>query len=206
MACSSQVEGNDVPEAVSDSPYVLENPFLAPCEKEILGFVLEYGCSQMEFDKDSEYYEEGHIPLVADFIDAVLADDGIEFVNTLYRKTYEAYFSYFGEGLSQTQIQGRLLNNDDPDIVAVSSDILVEKYRITVESFEKSLTNISTILLVYIPKTLQAYQCKRVEIMIRELTESLSAEADAHKQAEIIRKIGGLNKVRTHLNNMLGRV
>ncbi len=206
IASSSQVEGNDGPEAVSDSPYVLENPFLAPCEKEILGFVLEYGCSQMEFDKDSEYYEEGHIPLVADFIDAVLADDGIEFVNTLYRKTYEAYFSYFGEGLSQTQIQGRLLNNDDPDIVAVSSDILVEKYRITVESFEKSLTNISTILLVYIPKTLQAYQCKRVEIMIRELTESLSAETDAHKQAEIIRKIGGLNKVRTHLNNMLGRV
>ena len=42
--------------------------------------------------------------------------------------------------------------------------------------------------------------------MIRELTESLSAETDAHKQAEIIRKIGGLNKVRTHLNNMLGRV
>ena len=71
---------NDAPATVpSSTPYApptslkeLENDaFLAPCEKELLGFILAHGRSPLEFESDSEFYSDDP-PTVADFIDAVV--------------------------------------------------------------------------------------------------------------------------------------
>lgn len=55
-------------------PPRFEEPLLAPCEKELLGFIVEHGRALMEFDKDSEFYVEGEQPdTVAEFIDGALS-------------------------------------------------------------------------------------------------------------------------------------
>ena len=182
----------------------LNDSFLAPCEKELLGFILEDGCTQLMFDRDSEFYDETEPVNVAEFIDAAM--DGEPFVNLPYRKVYDEYFSMYDEGLDQSKIQTRLLNSQDADIAEVAKELLIEKYQITVKAFEDSLTTNSTRLIMYVPKALMAYQCRKLEVMVRELTAELSQTEDAEKQMEIIARIGDCNRARTRLNNELGRV
>ena len=191
--------------AVPAGPIVINEPFLEPCEKELLGFVLEEGCSMLEFDRDSRYYADGQMSSVADFIDGALADDGLDFLNVSYARTYEAFFGLYGEGLSQQQIRQRLLNSMDEEIAAVAREILIEKYQITVKNYEQSMTSVSSRLVMYVPKALMAYQCKRVEFELKSLMKELES-ADPDRQMELLTKITDLNRIRTMLKNELGRV
>ena len=191
---------------IQEGPIVINEPYLAPCEKELLGFILEEGCTELQFDVDSKYYVEGEEINVAEFIDGTLAEDDEDFVNQSYRKVYEEYFRMYDEGLTQQQMQSRLLNSMDTEIAAVAKELLIEKYRITVKNYEQSLTATSTRLVQYIPKTLLAYQCKKVELILKGLTAELTAEHDPDRQIEILAKISDYNRARTRLNNELGRV
>ena len=194
------------PPDVYEGPIVINEPYLAPCERELLGFILEEGCSDLKFDVDSKYYIEGEAVNVAEFIDGILADDETEFVNHSFRKVYDEYFRMYDEGLSQQQIQSRLLNSMDAEISAVARELLIEKYQITVKSYEQSMTSTSTKLVQFIPKALLAYQCKKVELILRDLTARLASETDPERQIGLLSEIGDYNKARTRLNNELGRV
>ena len=113
---------------------------------------------------------------MAEFIDGIVADDDAEFANQSYRKVYNAYFELYDEGLSQLQIQTRLMNSTDQEIAAVAKELLIEKYQITVKNYEQSLTATSTILVQFVPKTLLVYQCKKVELLMKQLTKELAGE------------------------------
>ena len=195
-----------LPEAVPASDIVITEPVLAPCDKELLGFILEEGCTALEFDRDSRYYSEEGNPNVAEFIDGILADDDADFVNPSYRKVYDEYFRMYDEGLTQQQMQKRLLDNMDMEISAVARDLLIEKHQLTVKNYEQSLTATSTRLVIYVPKTLMTYQCRKVELFIKDLMDELSRTEDPERQVEIMTRIGEFNKARTRLNNELGRV
>ena len=195
----------DVPVIVAD-PSGIESPKLATFEKDLLKFILEEGCSTLDFDRDSKYYVEGVRYNVAEFIDGSLAEDEADFFNSRYRKTYEEYFRFYEEGLSQQQIQQRLLNSEDELIASVTKELLIEKYQITVKNYENSMTAVSTKLVIYVPKTLLAYQCAKVELLVEELVSELSSTEDAERQMEILQQIGEYNRTRAVLNNELGRV
>ena len=199
--------GGPVTEPVYDhvpEGMVINDPFLAPCEKELLGFILEDGCSPLKFDRDSRFYDENEQVNVTEFIDGALAGDA--FVNASYRKVYDAYFMMYDEGLEHQQIQTRLLNSQDAEIVEVAKELLIEKYQITVKAFEDSLTTNDTRLVIYVPKCLMTYQCRKLEVMIKDLSAELMSEPDSGKQIEIISRIEDCNRARTRLNNELGRV
>ena len=189
-----------------EGPVVLNEPYLVPCERELLGFILEEGCTDLQFDIDSKYYIEGETVNVAEFIDGILADDDADFVNQSFRKVYDEYFRMYDEGLTQQQIQTRLLNSMDAEIAAVARELLIEKYQITVKTYEQSMTATATKLVQFIPKALLAYQCRKVELLLKDLTARLAVEPDPERQVEILAKIGEYNKARTRLNNELGRV
>lgn len=195
----------DVPVIAAD-PSGIESPKLATFEKDLLKFILEEGCSTLDFDRDSKYYVEGVRYNVAEFIDGSLAEDEADFFNSRYRKTYEEYFRFYEEGLSQQQIQQRLLNNEDEQISSVTKELLIEKYQITVKNYENSMTAVSTKLVIYVPKTLLAYQCAKVELLVEQLVSELSSTEDAERQMEILQQIGEYNRTRAVLNNELGRV
>lgn len=185
----------------------LDDPFLAPCEKELLGFIVEHGRTPMEFDRDSDFFvEDGQPDTVAEFIDNALAADDVAFANNAYRKVYDCYFSLYDEGLAQEQIQTRLLNNPDPDIAAVASDILIDKYLLTVENYRNSLTSVATQLIIFVPKSIYAYQVRRLDKMMQELTASLAETQTTEEQMSIMTKMTKLNTARTKINKKLGRV
>lgn len=209
-ASSVQEAGVTVPVSSTDRKPAgipgMNEPYLAPCERELLEFILEEGCTTLEFDRDSKYYIEGESMNVAEFIDGILADDDADLVNIPYRKVYEEYFRMYDEGLSQQQMQNRLLNSMDPVIAEVAKELLIEKYQITVKNYEQSLTSVSTRLVQYIPKALLAYQCRKVELILKDLTSELSSTDDMDRQLEIMARINEWNRARTRLNNELGRV
>ena len=186
-------------------PLVLNEPYLEPCERELLGFIMEDGCSPLEFDRDSKYYVEGETVSVAEFIDSSLAADDTAFVNQSYAKVYDAYFVLYDEGLSQQQIGQRLLNSMDEEIAAVARELLIEKHQLTVKNFEQSLTSASTRLVQYVPKALMAYQCRRLDMLLKEKTRELET-ASLEDQLTLLTEITSLNKMRTLLHNELGRV
>ena len=197
----------DIPAApVVDGGVVINEPYLAPCERELLGFILEEGCTELDFDRDSRFYMEGEKVNVAEFIDGILADDEADFANSSYRKVYEEYFRMYDEGLTQEQMGKRLLDSMDPEISAVARDLLIEKHQLTVKNYEQSLTAVSTKLVIYVPKTLMTYQVKKLELFLKELTAELSRTEDPERQIEIMTRISEYNKARTRLNNELGRV
>lgn len=200
------LSGVPVTDVARQDGITIDEPLLATCERELLGFILEEGCTELEFDRDSRYYIEGETLNVAEFIDGILAEDEAEFVNVSYRKVYDAYFRMYDEGLSQQQMQTRLLNSADAEISAVAKDLLIEKYQITVKNYEQSLTAVSTRLVQFIPKSLLAYQCRKVELTLRDLTADLTKATDEQQQLDIITRISACNKARTRLNNELGRV
>lgn len=200
-----------VPEDFMQQPAFVEvnamnEPTLAPCEKEILGFILEHGCTTLDFDRDSKFYVEGENVNVAEFIDGILADDDAEFFNEPYRKVYDEYFRMYDEGLSQEQIQTRLLNNMDSGISDVAKDLLIEKHQITVKNYEDSLTSVTTRLVQFVPRALLVYQSKKVELILKGLMTELASVSDEARQVEILGRISDYNKARTRLNNELGRV
>ena len=185
---------------------IIDDPLLEPCERDLLKFVLEYGCELLEFDRDSKYYIEGERLTVAEFIDGILAEDEDGFANSLYNKVYEEYFAMYDEGLEQKQIQTRLMNSMDPQISAVAKELLIDKYQITVQNYENSMTATATRLVQFVPKTLMTYQCRRVEKILKQLTSQLAVETDEAVQVELLMKIADYNKARTRLNTELGRV
>ena len=185
---------------------IIDDPLLEPCERDLLKFILEYGCELLEFDKDSKYYIAGESLTVAEFIDGILAEDEDGFANSSYDKVYEEYFAMYDEGLDQRQIQTRLMNSMDPQISAVAKELLIDKYQITVRNYENSMTATATRLVQFVPKTLMTYQCRRVEKILKQLTSQLAVETDEAVQVELLMKIADYNKARTRLNTELGRV
>ena len=191
---------------VQQSGILVNDPYLEPCERDLLKFILEDGCTPLEFDRDSKFYIEGEVLNVAEFIDGILAEDEVGFENLSYRKVYDEYFAMYDEGLSQEQIQTRLLNSMDGQVSAVARELLIEKYQITVKNYEQSLTATATRLVQFVPKTLMTYQCKRVEQLLKKLTAELSSATDETAQLDLLMKISEYSKARTRLNNELGRV
>lgn len=184
----------------------MNEPALVPCEKEILRFILESGCTELMFDIDSRFYVKGESVNVAEFIDSALAEDDANFHNEPLRRVYDEYFRLYDEGLSQQQIQSRLLNSMDQVISDVAKDLLIEKHQITVKNYESSLTAESTRLVQFVPKSLMVYQIKKLELILKDLTAKLTAATDEDEQAELLVMISDYSKARTRLNNELGRV
>lgn len=109
--------------------------------------------------------------------------------------------------LTQEQIQSRLLNSQDPEIASVASEILVDKYMLTVENYRNSLTSTGTILVMFVPKSVMAYQSKRLDKMMRELSDTLAqAGDDVALQLQLLDRMNKLNRARSVINNKLGRV
>lgn len=207
---AATVEDIPVPEEVTGdgTSGVLNDPFLAPCEKELLGFILTSGREPLRFDADSEFYVEGAPEdTVAEFIDSALAADGTVFSNDVLRDVYDRYFEMYDEGLGQEQIQKRLMDCDDRNVAEAATELLVEKYMITVKNFQASLTTDQTRLVMFVPKSILAYQERIVERRQNELSDRLAAlgDDDIGQMAGILEKARELARIRKKLIEKMGR-
>ena len=192
--------------AVTPADPMLDDPHLAPSERELLGFILNNGTDLLTFDVDSDLHTDEPVT-VADFIDCSLADDGEVFSNEVYRKVYDAYFDMYGNGLDQEQISRRLMDSQERDVAKVAADLIIPKYDLTVQNYRDSLTSEATQLVMFVPRAVIIYKIKRIDKIIREYSDRLASipAEDTAGAEEVMSSLNRMYRTRNMLNERLGR-
>ena len=183
-----------------------ENRVLAPAERDLLFFLLSYGCEPLDFESDSPYYSgsEEDKQTVADFIREALEADDCSFANSAYRALYDAYMRLYDEGHTQEAILKALLDGEDRTVAGLAARFSTEKYQLTVGAFEAALTTTSYFLVTGVPKAILVYAERRVQDRLDTLRRSLrdaSPEAQLAAMQEIVR----LQAAQRKINQRIGR-
>jgi len=178
---------------------------LEPSERELLGFILQDGCSPLRFESDSEFYDADNVPTVAEFIDAAFAADDIHLSLPAFEATYQAWFQLYDEGKEQQDILMALLNGEDREIAAVVADLSTEKYELTVHNFTDALTTHDSWLVTYVPRAILAYHDKRLSAAQKDITRQL-ATAEPEQVPALMARLGKLNEMKKTINIKLGRL
>lgn len=203
-------EASETPKVTSEEGILLENPVMAPSEKELLVLILKYGLETLDFETDSEYYDKNEKFTVADFIrDAI---DGREFANTVYRRTYNEYFRlYDGDAtLTQDDIVRKIMDGPDRVMATLTGDLTQDKYLLTVKNFADSMTSLSSFLVINVPRAILVYNSKIVRMQEIEISEKLNAmkhgECPEEEMMALLEKFQKTAALRKKITERLGRV
>ena len=203
-------EAPETPKVTSEEGILLENPVMAPSEKELLVLILKYGLETLDFETDSEYYDKNEKFTVADFIrDAI---DGREFANTVYRRTYNEYFRlYDGDAtLTQDDIIRKIMDGPDRVMATLTGDLTQDKYLLTVKNFADSMTSLSSFLVINVPRAILVYNSKIVRMQEIEISEELNAmkhgECPEEEMMALLEKFQKTAALRKKITERLGRV
>lgn len=203
-------EAPETPKVTSEEGILLENPVMAPSEKELLVLILKYGLETLDFETDSEYYDKNEKFTVADFIrDAI---DGREFANTVYRRTYNEYFRlYDGDAtLTQDDIVRKIMDGPDRVMATLTGDLTQDKYLLTVKNFADSMTSLSSFLVINVPRAILVYNSKIVRMQEIEISEKLNAmkhgECPEEEMMALLEKFQKTAALRKKITERLGRV
>lgn len=179
-----------------------ESSPMTPVEKELLRFILLYGRETLNFPSDSKFYRgEGNEVTVAEFIRDALAPDNAEFSHPLYWGAYVEYMKMYDSGLPQERILRTLLDSPDREMAGVVSELSVEKYQLTVESFEKSLMTKESWLVNFVPQTIIKYNECRVQFRMDEIRRSLSS-MDGEEQMNAMKELISLQNLQKEIKKL----
>lgn len=214
-----QMEPVDVPVPADTAPakanaggVYLENPVMAPVERDLLKFILVSGLDTMDFESDSEFYDSEKTT-AADFI-----RDAIEehpFSNSLYARTFDEYFKLYDADatLGQDDIIRSLMNSPDREMASLVGDLVEEKYRLTVKNFSDAMTSQSSFLVIQVPKAIMVYNSKIVRSQelalaarLKELGRMEKTPETMAEEAEILVKFQKVAELRKKIVGKLGRV
>lgn len=214
-----QMEPVDVPVQADTAParanaggVYLENPVMAPVERDLLKFILVSGLDTMDFESDSEFYDSEKTT-AADFI-----RDAIEehpFSNSLYARTFDEYFKLYDADatLGQDDIIRSLMNSPDREMASLVGDLVEEKYRLTVKNFSDAMTSQSSFLVIQVPKAIMVYNSKIVRSQelalaarLKELGRMEKTPETMAEEAEILVKFQKVAELRKKIVGKLGRV
>ncbi|MCI1639798.1 MAG: DNA primase [Bacteroidales bacterium] len=182
-----------------------DNKYLGAGERDLLGFILRYGSSPLEFPTDSDFYVHGEEPSrVAEFIFQALESDNLKLLNKIYKKVYDSYFKEFWNGLNQDEIVKTLMDGSDRETAFVASQLCQEKYRLTVRNFSDALTTPSSWLVKYVPHAIVVYKGLRLKFRINELTSAMKT-ADPDQAMDMFKQIKELRQAALACDVAAGR-
>lgn len=206
------VPADTAPARANAGGVYLENPVMAPVERDLLKFILVSGLDTMDFESDSEFYDSEKTT-AADFI-----RDAIEehpFSNSLYARTFDEYFRLYDADatLGQDDIIRSLMNSPDREMASLVGDLVEEKYRLTVKNFSDAMTSQSSFLVIQVPKAIMVYNSKIVRSQelalaarLKELERMEKTPETMAEEAEILVKFQKVVELRKKIVGKLGRV
>ena len=206
------VPADTAPARANAGGVYLENPVMAPVERDLLKFILVSGLDTMDFESDSEFYDSEKTT-AADFI-----RDAIEehlFSNSLYARTFDEYFRLYDADatLGQDDIIRSLMNSPDREMASLVGDLVEEKYRLTVKNFFDAMTSQSSFLVIQVPKAIMVYNSKIVRSQelalaarLKELGRMEKTPETMAEEAEILVKFQKVVELRKKIVGKLGRV
>ena len=205
------VEATEEPTQRTGLDALMDNRIMATAERDLLNFILTYGTTTLEFQSDSDFYtgSDEDARTVFDFIDQALEEDKSGFVNSVYKKTYEAYSKGYYEGYSQEEIVKRLMDGEDRNVAYVAAQLSTdEKYELSVKNLRQSMMSKGSWLTLYVPKAILVFQQSRMENRDNELKEELreaQASSDSDRVMEIMKEMLKVQKALKMVKVRLGR-
>ena len=171
----------------------------------MLSFLLRYGCHELDFESDSDYYSgsEDDKPTVADFLRDAFSD-GTRMANSVYAAVYDAYMALYEEGCSQEEIVKRLLDDADRRVAGVVAELSTEKYQLTVNAFERSMTTIDSWLVTQLPRAILVYAERRMQDRYDTLRRSLP-ELPAEQEAAVLQEMIKIQTAQRRIRQKMGR-
>jgi len=183
-------------------PLFIKNIYYEPAEKELLYYLLKFG----EFPLYG--IDDGALsPIsVSQFILNELQTDELEFQNLLYKDMFEEYYKV--RELSQDEIQKHFTNHTDPQIVTLTSSILIQEHSLNIKQFVASLIPEEKVLSIVVPKALMVYKAKITSIAYQEMWDQLknTPAGDDERQTELMKNMQTLLAVRNMLSKELNRL
>jgi len=200
-------QAQETPAPAAESRIVQkEDRILEPSEKELLGFILRYGRTALQFETDSEFYDPEGSQTVAEFIDSALAADDIRFSNPAYEATYQAYFGLYDQGMEQDDIIRSLLNGENREVASVTATLSTEKYELTVHNFSDALTTTDSWLVNFVPRAILVYHDKRISAQQLEINRQLQENPAPKEMLDLMTRMNRLNEFKKTINIKLGRL
>ncbi len=190
---------------------LVDNRIMATAERDLLNFILTYGTTKLEFQSDSDFYSgsDEDALTVFDFISQALEGDNSQFINTVFRKAYEAYSKDYYEGYSQEEIVKRMMDGQDRDVAYVAAQLSTdERYDLSIDKLRNSMMAKTSWLTLYVPKAILVFQKCRLENREEELRESLrqaQSASDGDRIMEIMQDILKVQKALKVVKVRLGR-
>ncbi len=174
-------------------------------ERSLLSYVLKFGRDLMYFPVTSHLYRPGEEAYsVFEFIDGCLEADGVSFSDPVSKRCYEAYGALFDAGEPQEVIQKRLMEGPDREVAALSEQLVIDRYALTMDALLSTMTSRQSLLVKYVPEELVKYNIVLLEKHRKELIKSLK-EADGQQQAsleEIAHIAEKIKKLKEEIKNL----
>ena len=183
-----------------------EEQILEPSERELLGFILQHGHTELKFESDSEFHDPEGNQTVAEFIDAALAADDIHLANPAYEATYQAYFGLYDQGVGQDETIRTLLNGEDRLVAEVTANLSTEKYELTVHNFSNALTTTDSWLVTFVPRAILVYHDKRITARQKDIYRQLHETSSPDQTLELMTSLQRLAEMKKTINIKLGRL
>ena len=187
------------------------NRIMGKAERDLLGFILTYGTTGLEFQSDSDFFAESEEDrqTVFEFIDQALEADGSVFVNPSYKAAYDFYSEQYYEGFSQEDIVKKMLDGADRTMAYVAAQLSTdEQYDLSVKNLRDSMMSKGSWLTKFVPKAILVYQSSRLENRVSELREELGKAqtvSDSEREIEVMTEMIKVQKALKAVKVRLGR-
>ena len=200
-AASGTAPGNDGPLDWAETDRIV-----APVERDILYFLLNYGSDVLNFESDSEYHREGEDnPTVTEFIAGTIDRDGGSLVNPAYQRVYAAYLEAYDEGHPQEEIVRMMLNSPDRQVSFVAAQLSIERYQLTVKSFEDSLTTKGSWLVSRVPKLMLMYMDKKLDSRQDAIRREMATPEGASRVEELLTEMLTLQRLQKTVKDKMNK-
>jgi len=178
-----------------------------PQEKELVRVLLKYGNTEATFTGEAEGAEEPvkFTMKIADYIIESMKEDNFTFSNELLAKVYAEYCRVYETGEPVTEEY--FVRHEDVDLSKIGATIASELYPLA--NWGRRSIGIKTEedhLGITAEKAVFAFKCRKIEIMIKELQESIKHPINEEELMQRMEHKRKLDMAHSMLKQRQGRV
>ncbi len=188
--------GEKIPKFISDT-------YCESAERELLYYLIKFGESPLFLSEDGVVSGV----TVSQFILTELQNDDLEFQNLVYQKIFDEYYKIKDNGAEY--IQKYFVNHRDIEIVKIISDILYNRYTLTIKQFIAATLPEESSLSVTVPKSILIFKARVTAIASQKLNDELidaEKRGDQQHQNELLKQLQLLMQIRNSFSKELNRL
>jgi DNA primase, catalytic core len=207
----------DESESFQNFGFPIRDAYLAVMERELCYYLIKFGEYPLHFEKDMHYGAETEDEItVSQYIRNALDDDGLVFVNDLYRTLFDRYFAYEStlsreeeQDLMQQRIIRFFTTGEDEALSQAVFNLILEGHTLTVKTYEESIPPEEQALGRTVPKSVLLYKLRITDQQSTTLAKEIKQaqkEGEEENLRNLVHQLQLVNTVKNRLSKELNRL